>query len=89
MKHHHSVLIANSRGPETLKQLAQETGAVPVPVADAATGVDLLVIAIPVKSVHLLPADLLILDGWRVRIRDSFGDLLVHDNNMSTSSGRR
>jgi 8-hydroxy-5-deazaflavin:NADPH oxidoreductase len=58
-KLHHSVLVANSRGPETLKQLAQETGATPVPVVDAATGVDLLVITIPMKSVPLLPAGFL------------------------------
>lgn len=55
----HSVLIANSRGPESLKQLAQETGATPALAVDAATGVDLLVITIPMKSVPLLPADLL------------------------------
>ena len=56
---HHSVLIANSRGPETLKQLAEETAAGPVPVVVAATGVDLLVITLPMKSVRLLPTDLL------------------------------
>jgi 8-hydroxy-5-deazaflavin:NADPH oxidoreductase len=55
---HHPVLIANSRGPETLRQLARETGATPVPVADAGSGVDLLVITIPMKSVPLLPLDL-------------------------------
>lgn len=55
----HSVLIANSRGPETLARLAQETGATPVAISKAAREVDLLVIAIPMKSVPLLPEDLL------------------------------
>jgi 8-hydroxy-5-deazaflavin:NADPH oxidoreductase len=55
----HTVLIANSRGPETLSQIAQKTGATPVVVAEAARGVDLLVITIPMKSVPLLPKDLL------------------------------
>jgi predicted dinucleotide-binding enzyme len=55
----HDVRIANSRGPQTLAQVAQETGAVPVAISEVARGVDLLVIAIPMKSVPLLPKDLL------------------------------
>jgi 8-hydroxy-5-deazaflavin:NADPH oxidoreductase len=55
----HTVLIANSRGPETLSEVAQETSATPVPIRDAAKGVDLLVITIPMKSVLSLPKDLL------------------------------
>lgn len=55
----HTVLIANSRGPETLSRVARETGATPVAVADAARGVEMLVITIPMKSVLLLPRDLL------------------------------
>jgi 8-hydroxy-5-deazaflavin:NADPH oxidoreductase len=55
----HTVLIANSRGPETLSQVARETGATPVAILEAAKGVDLLVIAIPMKSMPLLPKDLL------------------------------
>ena len=55
----HTVLIANSRGPETLFHVAKETGATPVTVREAAAGVDLLVITIPMKNVPLLPADLL------------------------------
>ena len=51
----HSVLIANSRGPETLYQVVQTTGAVPVAIRETAKGVDLLVIAIPMKSVPPLP----------------------------------
>jgi 8-hydroxy-5-deazaflavin:NADPH oxidoreductase len=55
----HTVLIANSRGPETLSEVAQKTGATPVAIHDAAKGVDLLVITIPMKSVLSLPKDLL------------------------------
>jgi 8-hydroxy-5-deazaflavin:NADPH oxidoreductase len=55
----HTVLIANSRGPQTLSRVAQETGATPVNISQAAKGVDLLVIAIPMKSVPALPKDLL------------------------------
>ena len=55
----HTVRIANSRSPETLSRLAQETGAAPVAITEVAKGVDLLVIAIPMKSVPLLPKDLL------------------------------
>ena len=55
----HDVLIANSRGPETLSQLARKTGATPVAISEAAREVDLLAITIPMKSVPLLPKDLL------------------------------
>ncbi len=55
----HTVLIANSRGPETLSQVARATGAVPVAISDVAKGVDLLVITIPMKSVPALPKDVL------------------------------
>ena len=50
----HSVLIANSRGPETLSQVVQATGAVAVAIRDTAKGVDLLVIisAARVSGVH-------------------------------------
>ena len=54
----HTVLMANSRGPETLAQVARETGASPVAISEVARGVDLLVVAIPMKSVPLLPKDL-------------------------------
>jgi predicted dinucleotide-binding enzyme len=55
----HAVQITNSRGPETLSKVAEETGAIPVAISDAAKGVDLLVLAIPEKSVPLLLKDLL------------------------------
>jgi 8-hydroxy-5-deazaflavin:NADPH oxidoreductase len=56
---HHTVLIANSRGPETLSQVVRETGAIPVSVLEAANDVDLLVITIPMTSVQSLPKDLI------------------------------
>ena len=54
----HDVSIANSRGPETLVGLAAETGVQPVTVRDAASGKDLVIIAIPEKSIRDLPKDL-------------------------------
>lgn len=55
----HSVLIANSRGPQTLSKVAQKIGATPVAISEVARDVDLLVLSIPMKSVPLLPRDLL------------------------------
>jgi 8-hydroxy-5-deazaflavin:NADPH oxidoreductase len=55
----HEVLIANSRGPQTLSEVAQKTGATPVDAVEAARGADLLVIAVPMMSVPMLPKDLL------------------------------
>jgi predicted dinucleotide-binding enzyme len=54
----HDVSVANSRGPHTLTALADETGATPVPVEEAARGAEVVVVAIPVKAVPDLPTGL-------------------------------
>jgi predicted dinucleotide-binding enzyme len=43
------VLVTNSRGPETLSDLAAETGATAASVTKAVRGVDLIVVTIPEK----------------------------------------
>ena len=47
----HDVQVANSRDPQTLADLAAETGATPVWAADAATDADLVIVSIPQKNV--------------------------------------
>ena len=54
----HSVVISNSRGPETLADLARETGATAASVTEAATGKDVVVVTIPLKNVPDLPKGL-------------------------------
>ena len=54
----HEVLVANSRGPETLSDLASETGATAVSVPEAVRGVDLIVVTIPEKNIPSLPGGL-------------------------------
>jgi 8-hydroxy-5-deazaflavin:NADPH oxidoreductase len=54
----HQVSIANSKGPESLSALAIEVGAKPVSVADAATAGEIVILAIPTKSVVELPQGL-------------------------------
>jgi predicted dinucleotide-binding enzyme len=54
----HQVRVANSRGPETLADLAAQTGATAVPVGDAARGAELVIVTIPEKNVTALPANL-------------------------------
>jgi predicted dinucleotide-binding enzyme len=55
----HQVIIANSRGPESLKDVAEKTGATPVTVEQAAAAKDLIIIAIPAKAIVNLPVDIL------------------------------
>ena len=55
----HEVRVANSRGPETLADLAAETGATAVPVEQAAEGAEVVVVTIPQKNVPDLPAGVL------------------------------
>lgn len=54
----HEVRVANSRGPETLADLAAETGATAVGVAEAAQGAEVVVVTIPQKNVPGLPKDI-------------------------------
>ena len=51
----HDVTVANSRGPQSLKQLTQETGAHAGTVEGTAQNADLVVLAIPVGAVTTLP----------------------------------
>ena len=55
----HTVLVANSRGPESLAKLAAETGAVPVPITEIAQGVDMVIVSIPLKNIPSLPSGVL------------------------------
>ncbi|MFF7973721.1 NAD(P)-binding domain-containing protein [Streptomyces sp. NPDC007905] len=55
----HDVSVANSRGPETLKELAEETGATAVPAAEAAKDAQVVVVTVPLKRVPDLPSGLL------------------------------
>jgi hypothetical protein len=52
----HDVTVANSRGPESLGDLASETGATPGTVHSAAEGADLVMLAVPMAAVPRLPA---------------------------------
>jgi predicted dinucleotide-binding enzyme len=57
----HDVSVANSRGPQTLSSLAEETGARAAAVDEAARGAEVVIVTIPQKSVPALPAG--VLDG--------------------------
>lgn len=54
----HAVKLANSRGPETLADVAKQTGAKAVTIEDAVRDVQLIVVTIPEKNVPDLPATL-------------------------------
>ena len=54
----HNVSVANSRGPETLSGLAQETGAKAVGVTEAAHAGELVVVTIPLGHIPDLPKGL-------------------------------
>lgn len=65
----HTILVANSRGPETIRELADETGASAVTTAEALKGIDAVILSIPLKKMPPLkdvlasvPADVAIID---------------------------
>jgi predicted dinucleotide-binding enzyme len=55
----HDVSVANSRGPETLSDLAEETGATAATAEDAARDAELVVVTIPMKAIPRLDARIL------------------------------
>lgn len=67
----HDVSVANSRGPDTLRDLADETGARPATVSEAAQGKDVVVVTIPEHRVPDLPDDLLAGVGPEVVVVDT------------------
>src|ERR1700756_1198673 len=53
------VKMANSRGPESLKDLAAKTGAIPASVEQVVQDVDMLFLVVPQKAIPQLPKGLL------------------------------
>ena len=53
------VKMANSKGPDSLRKLAAETGATPVSVEEVVQDVDVLFIVVPEKAIPELPKGLL------------------------------
>jgi predicted dinucleotide-binding enzyme len=64
----HDVSVANSRGPETLRDISQETGAKAVALRDDVRGKDLVIVSIPERAVRDLPKDLFTGDGKTIVI---------------------
>lgn len=54
----HHISIANSRGPASLTAFAAEIGVAPTSVVDAASGAEIIILAIPTKAVPDLPRGL-------------------------------
>ena len=85
----HDVSVANSRGPQSLADLAAETGATAGTLEDTVRGAELVVIAVPVKAVPDLPAALF--DGKLVVDADNYyperdGDIPeLLDRSLSSS----
>ena len=48
-RHGHDVVIANSRGPETIAAAALSTGARAVTASEAVTDVDVLIVSVPMN----------------------------------------
>lgn len=55
----HEVIISNSRGPASLTEVVEKTGAIAGTVEEAAAARDLVIIAIPEKAIPNLPVSIL------------------------------
>lgn len=54
----HEVFVANSRGPDTLRDLAAQTGAIPVTIQEAARSGEVVIVTIPERHIEDLPNNL-------------------------------
>src|SRR4051812_24063807 len=79
----HKIRIANSSGPDSLKNLAKETGTMPVEVKDVATGVDFVIIAIPQKAIAELPRELFKNAGASLFIVDTGNYYPIRDGQIA------
>ena len=66
----HQVVIANSRGPASLKDISVKTGAAAVEVREVARDQDMVIVTITEKGVSKLPHDL---------FQDVLADVVVID----------
>jgi predicted dinucleotide-binding enzyme len=89
--HDYDVVIANSRGPESLQDLIAELGprAAAATVADAAQAGDLVLVAIPLKAIGALPPEPF--DGKIVMDANNYypqrdGQIAELDDESTTSS---
>lgn len=89
----HEVKIANSRGPQTLVDLARESGAKAVTVADAVKDVGLIIVTIPEKNIPVLgrsvfehvPADVVIVDTGNYYPRERDGRIAAIEEGTPES----
>jgi len=89
----HKVLIANSRGPASLADLAAETGAAPVSISEAARGGEIVFVAIPTWKITDLPTDLfagvdhnvIVVDTGNYYPRERDGRIDEIENGMTES----
>jgi 8-hydroxy-5-deazaflavin:NADPH oxidoreductase len=89
----HQVRVANSRGPETLADLAAQTGATAVTARDAIIGAELVVVTIPERCVRDLPDglfegapdDLVVVDTGNYYPRQRDGKIEEIESGMTES----
>ena len=89
----HEVFVANSRGPESLQDLARETGAKAVTAHEAARQGEVVIVTIPEKSIPSLPDDLFAAAGKNTVIVDTGNyyprrDGLIADIESGTTESR-
>lgn len=79
----HSVRIANSRGPESLSDVERLTGATAMNVREIAVGIEMLILAIPLRNVPALPKELVSSLGQGTAIVDAGNYVPLRDGNIA------
>jgi 8-hydroxy-5-deazaflavin:NADPH oxidoreductase len=85
--------VANSRGPETLQDLARKTGAKPLRVEDVPHGPDLVVVTIPERNIPDLPhglfrdapPNLIVIDTGNYYLQQRDGKIAAIENGTPES----
>ncbi len=82
----HSVRIANSRGPETLKKVAEETGAEAVTAREAVRGAEVVILSIPFGKLPLM-REVLEGAGRDVVVADTSNFFPIRDGEIAGIDG--
>jgi 8-hydroxy-5-deazaflavin:NADPH oxidoreductase len=83
----HDVRLANSRGPDSLTEVMQETGGIPSTIDDAVKDADAVIVAVPYKAIKQLPAALFVAVPINVAIIDTGNYYPMRDGKIDALDG--
>jgi hypothetical protein len=83
----HEVRLANSRGPDSLSELAAQIGGIATSLKGAVEGADAVVISVPYQAIEKLPADLFVNTPEELVVIDTGNYYPIRDGKIEALDG--